>query len=278
MIQLKKFSGLSSQWLLNFSYERGITQAEIEQSLDLEKDSNGGYEFLSMEDYIRLINWTAKRLDESLLGLQLSKVVKGSDFGSGMLTVYHAATLRDVCLCLSRYDQTISKAIVIDFIEGKNESRLEYRVNIAPAFDISQEVELAMALLMKLLRKQLDDAWSPLEVGFSHKPNSSIEDYYEFIGKNVKFEQAVNYCAISSSDLNLEATPADPNMLKVLRENADQLLDKILKIDDIVGQVKFYIARTLGTDACSANHAATQFFMSRRNLTRQLMTRGTSFR
>ncbi|KZZ35920.1 hypothetical protein A3757_14620 [Oleiphilus sp. HI0117] len=67
-------------------------------------------------------------------------------------------------------------------------------------------------------------------------------------------------------------------MLKVLRENADQLLDKILKIDDIVGQVKFYIARTLGTDACSANHAATQFFMSRRNLTRQLMTRGTSFR
>lgn len=276
--QLNKLPKSPAHWLLNFAYTRGITPAEIEQSLNLEKDLNGGYATLSMEDYIRLINWTAMRLDEPLLGLQLSKVTKVSDFGAGMLTVYHAATLRDACLYFSRYDQTISKTIVIDFVEGKNASRLEYRINIASTFNISQETELAMALLMQISRKQLGGDWAPLEVGFSHKPNSIIEDYYNFFGKNLKFEQSVSYCLVKNSDLNVKITQADSNMLKVLREHADELRDKLLQLDDIVGQVKFFITQTLGTETCSADNAAEQFSMSRRNLTRQLTTRDTSFR
>lgn len=278
MTQFKKLPKPDYQWLLDFAHSRGITSHEIERSLDLEKDSSGSYRYLSMEDYIRLINWMAEHLDEPLLGLQLSKITKNSDFGDAMLTVYHAATLKEACLCLSRYDQTISKAIVIDFIEGKHESRLEYRVNIASIFDVSQEVEMALALIVRLLREQLGSDWNPVEIGFSHKPNSAIENYHGFFGENVKFEQAVNYSIVNNADLDVKVTQADPSTLKVLREHADQLRDKIMQLDDIVGRVKFFIARTIGTGICSADEAAAQFFMTRRNLTRQLAIRGTSFR
>jgi AraC-like DNA-binding protein len=82
----------------------------------------------------------------------------------------------------------------------------------------------------------------------------------------------------STDVLNTRVSDTDPALLQSMREHAEGMLVKISRRDNIVTNVHYQIASTIGTDLCNLAAIANKLFVSQRTLKRQLKGYGTSFR
>ncbi len=269
---------IRTQWLIDAALNRGVEFAEMSEVLAAEGEGDLNWEALPIDSYIKLFNWLAKRCGDFRLGMHLSEEVELSSFGGSAYMMYHAATLRDCLQCLARYDQTISQGISITFSEEERESWLEYRVFLQPGIETTQDTEMSLSMLVRFCRQHLGDHWKPKKIHFTHPMSEQLDDYHKLFGENVSFDQAVTSMWFDTDDLNTSITTADPYLLEVLRDHTDELQEEILRKNNVLAQVRYFIARTIGSETCTALAAAEQLYMSRRSLTRQLSKQGTTFR
>jgi len=269
---------IRTQWLVDTANERGISVAQMKLFLQGEGNEEPSWAALPMNSYIALFNWVAQHCGDPHLGLHLAKDVGLSTFGGSAYMIYHASSLGDCCQCLARYDQTISQGILVTYFPGLRDSRLEYQAIQPAGVDVSHDSEMSAGMLVYFFRQHLGERWTPKKVHFSHPAPQQLDDHHALFGSNLLFDQASNCVWFDNRDLNTKVTKADPYLLEVLRGHTDELQEKILRRDSVLAQVKYFIARTIGSEECTAVDAAGQLYMSRRTLTRQLSNQGTSFR
>lgn len=269
---------IHTQWLIDAALKRGIEHAEMRQLLAADNEGDPNWATLPIDSYLRLFNWLAKRCGDSRLGLHLGEETDISTFGGSAYMIYHTATLRDCLKCLSSYDQTISQGISITFSEGNYQSCVEYSVVHKSGDEVIQDVEMTVSMLLRFCREHLGDQWMPQKIHFNHAAPQQLDEHHRLLGKDVFFDQPVNSIWFDTDELNTGVTTADPYLLEVLRDHTDQLQETILRQNDLLAQVKYFIARTMGSEDCTANIAAEQLYMSRRSLTRHLKNQDTTFR
>ena len=265
------------KWLVDAAMERGIAPEEMRELLVAPKEAEPDWDALPMESYIRLFNWVAERIGDRYLGIHLAREVDLASFGGGTYMIHHSSSLKECCQYLDRYDQTISQGVAIAFIEGARDSRLEYRVFQHASADTTQDMEMAMGMLVCFIRRHLGAQWHPERVHFPHATPAQLEKFHTFFGTEVLFDQPVTAIWINNEDLDAKISNADPYLLEVLRNHVDELQKSILDQNNMISRVCYHIAQSLGSEDCTANTTAERLFMSRRSLTRHLSKLGTSF-
>tara|TARA_B100000446_G_scaffold54908_1_gene51108 strand:- start:4377 stop:5243 length:867 start_codon:yes stop_codon:yes gene_type:complete len=231
-----------------------------------------------MDAYMELFNWLADSSSDPQLGLKLANDVDLTSFGGGTYMVYHASNLRDCWNCLARYDQTISQGIAISYVEDKDGGHIQYKAIQPSHVDITQDSEMTMAMLVNFCRQHLGDNWVPQQVQFIHSVPSEVDSYHALFGNSIRFGKNINSMFFTKQELHTTIDNADPYLLEVLRQHTLEQQEKILRPTQLREQVRYFIARSVGNSECTALEAASQLFMSRRTLTRQLKQQNTSFR
>lgn len=269
-----------SQWLIDYAVKHGVTLTELRTVIVPEHAAEPRWHKLPICSFLTIFDWLAERLAEPYLGLNLLEEIDMQDFGGSAAMAYHTSTLQECCECLSRFDQTVSLATEVNFYQDKaiDQSVMEYNL-LVPAHIYSKSDEmLTVGSFVKFVRLHLGSNWHPEKIHFRFSAPDDMSRLTQIFGPNLFFDRPRTSSWLNNYDLNTTINSSNPYLLEVLKNHTEELYQSAMKQTDLLAKVRHFIACAIGTDKCSAEAIAQQVFMSRRNLTRRLSERNTSFR
>jgi len=269
-----------THWLVeHLEQTQNFNRADLTTALGLPQNTPArSLESLSLPQYLTLLNVAADRLGDTAFGLNLAKQTPNDAFGPVGLMMRHNATLRENFESLDRFGLLLSNAMGFSFVEGPISSQLEYRILLPTREDPRHDNEYTLALFVLSVRRYVGEHWRPTRVNFAHPKPENIETHIAVFGEAVNFEQAINCLSFESSVLDTQITDANPQLLSSLRAYVEDNLANLKRDDNLISQVRYFVATTLSSKACTASNAARHLLTSTRSLTRRLEQLGTSFR
>lgn len=270
---------VATRWLIDLLEQKGISPSEIISALALPSHSRESVlHTLPLSSYLKLLNWAAIRLDDKNFGLTTARHIQRDAFGPALYMSYNTATLRELFQSLQQFDALISQGLTITFYEGPITSKFEYRLILPTEEDSRHDIEQSLALIAKLFRRYVGNDWRPSRVNFMHAKPEDTRGHIEEFGEEIHFEQANNSLIFDSKLLDTQITDADPKLLKILREQIEQILDNLKRHDNLISKVRYFIAMSISSGENDSDQIARQLNMSRRSLVRHLTEQGTGFR
>jgi AraC-like DNA-binding protein len=278
MTVIKAPRRISVDFLIDWLLANGISRKELYDLPTLSRVPANTTTVLSLREYLDLFNEAAVLYGDDCLGLRVGSGTDPRDFGYVGLLVHYCSTLRESWQLFQRYLCTLFPEMVLRLEEGQPSSRLEYDV-LSFSSDFSrQDVEMSLATLIRFFRTYAGDDWAPERVQFKHRQSGDLEPYTRVFGAEVHFDQPVSALVFASDVLDTRVSDTDPELLKIMRDHADSMLENVSRSDNVVTNVRYQIASTIGTDLCCLAIVADNMFISERTLKRQLEKFGTSFR
>jgi AraC-like DNA-binding protein len=105
-----------------------------------------------------------------------------------------------------------------------------------------------------------------------------LQEQRRVFGPNVRFEHAVNSIEFSTDVLRYRINAADPGLLGVLTQHADNLLAKIAREENLASQVRLLILKGLDSGSTNAVDIAGRLNISVSTLKRRLKQEDLSYR
>ncbi|MDA7815521.1 AraC family transcriptional regulator [Porticoccaceae bacterium] len=138
---------------------------------------------------------------------------------------------------------------------------------------------LAEAMVLGLIRcfqSVTDNAFKADKVVFNHAPNTDIGEYERIFQCQVEFNAPSFQLFFPASLLNHRSLHAQPELLNLHLQAADQHI-AMLQQQDLIGNVRNQLAGLLESGDTSLENVATRLDISARHLRHQLNVAGTSF-
>lgn len=270
---------VATRWLIELLTQKGVTLSEITSSLALPANTReAALHTLPLPDYLKLLNWSADRLDDKNFGFTTADYIQHDAFGPALYLSFNTATLRELFQSLQQFDTLISQGLKITFTEGPITSQLEYRIILPTEEDARHDIEQSLAIITQPFRRYVDDSWLPIRANFIHPKPGDTRRHIEVFGDEVHFEQATNSLIFDSKLLDTKITDADPKLLKILKRQTEKILDSLKRHDNLISQLRYIVAMSISSGECDSETAARHLNMSRRSLVRHLSEQGAGFR
>ncbi|MUM16447.1 AraC family transcriptional regulator [Mycobacterium sp. CBMA271] len=215
----------------------------------------------------------ASRLDD--FGLRLAERRRLSSLGPLSLVLREQPTVRDVVAMLCRHETMYNESLRIRVVERDGIAALRLDLDVGGAAENAQSTDLAMAVLVGVLRTFLGNTWHPLKVNLRRAGVTDRAMHHRVFGPSIAFEQVLNEIVMYTADLDRRNDRFDP----LLREYSQALLESSERPRDITtaDRVRDLIELLLPVGRCSVDHVARSLGVDRRTVHRHLATEGTSF-
>ena len=269
---------IAAGWLLSHLKSEGISLREACVALELPETCltpDNGY--LQLKHYCALFEWAAKKLDDEFLGIHIAQHMGLAGQGVFGYLQLNCATLGDFCEATERYLAIFQPGAVITFPIENNLCQCRYRVFTPAIPSLHQDVEYTLAAGVVFFRQQLAADWVPQETFLSHSPPAEPRAHKAIFGDRIHYDSAHNGFNFDAKLLSTPINQADPELLKILQAQANQLLSQIEEQYDLIKQVRLLISTALSRESFGADQAARELNMTRRTLHRYLSEAGTSF-
>ncbi|MFL6158499.1 MAG: AraC family transcriptional regulator [Marmoricola sp.] len=175
----------------------------------------------------------------------------------------------------SQYLSVFSPAIETDLVAtADRHHRLEFRI-VAPGIpDPRQANELALGVMLKVVRMLAGERFSPVEVHVPHDPLSAPADYVRYFGARTLFAMPV--AGLEIREIDLARPVADDGDLHGLVRS---YLSSVATTEhqDLSDHVLLLVRTLLPTGALSLSLVAQQLSLHPRTLQRRLASAGLSF-
>jgi AraC-like DNA-binding protein len=166
-------------------------------------------------------------------------------------------------------------ALVIEEAAGVVVIREE--VMLGRVMPVRQGIELAIGVMLRLMRQFLGAQWRPRRVCFTHEAPQDIGTHMRVFGPCVEFRHDFNGIVCGRQDLDTANPSADPAMARY----AQQLLDSTLREQDsppsLLDDVRSTALLLLPSGRCSIEQVADHLGVVCRTVQRRLSEQGTSF-
>ena len=106
----------------------------------------------------------------------------------------------------------------------------------------------------------------------------NLEELHRFFGQNLKFKQALNSFEVDAGCLGMRLNDSDPRLLKILRDQADELLHSYSQSASIEAQLRLMIMKDLEFGPPKAENIAKEMGMSLSTFKRVLAKQDLGFR
>jgi len=138
-----------------------------------------------------------------------------------------------------------------------------------------QRIELAIGVMLRLMRQFLGAGWKPQRVCFEHPAPRDLSVHHRLFGRCVEFNADFNCIVCAKADLDVRNPFADPAMARY----AGQLLhpDRERQEADVTARVRELIVTLLGNGRCTIDVVAKHLGMDRRTVHRRLADQGTTY-
>lgn len=208
-------------------------------------------------------------------GLRLAEFRRFSNLGPLSLVIREEPDVRSVLRVLAGYEHTYNEAMRIRSSEADERATLRVELDFGEPVAARQSVELAVAVLHRLLRGMLGSRWNPLAVCFAHPAPGSLATHRRVFGTTLRFDQEFTEIALQAADLDVPNRMSDP----LLRPYAQQVLHSLEAPPDgsIADRVTELIELLLPTGRCSVEQVARSLGVDRRSVHRRLADTGQTY-
>lgn len=209
-------------------------------------------------------------------GLCMAEGRRLSNLGAVGLLVREQPTLRDSLDVLMRYLPLLNGALSL-MVEAFD-SVVVIREEVKPGKAnraTRQRIELALGVMLRLMRQFLGADWQPRRVCLAHAAPHDLRTHHRVMGPAVAFEQDFHGIVCAREDLDAPNPSADPAMARYAR----QLLDAAVQPpgDALPGDVRRTVLLLLPTGRCSIAQVSAHVGVECRTLQRRLADGGQCF-
>jgi len=223
----------------------------------------------------RLLEASAAASGDESFGLRMAESRQLSNLGPVGLLIRDQPTLRASLDVLVRYQVLLNGALSLMVEESAGVVVIREEVMVGSAQPVRQSIELALGVLMRLMRQVLGPQWHPRRVCFAHAAPREVATHLRMFGPCVEFDHDFNGIVCAKADLDARNPSADPAMARY----AQQLLDAAIgaPASTLIEDVRRTILLLLPSGRCSIELAAEHLGLVCRTVQRRLSEQGQSF-
>jgi AraC-like DNA-binding protein len=209
-------------------------------------------------------------------GLCMAESRQLSNLGAVGLLIRDQASLRDALDVLIRYQALLNGSLSL-MVEERAELvviREELKAGNAQQ-STRQRIELALGVMLRVMRQFLGADWQPRRVCFEHTAPRDMRVHLRLFGSRVEFDYDFNCIVCAKADLDARHPSADPAMVRYTQ----QLLDASSQLQSAtsLGDVRRTILLLLPDGRCTIEQVAEHLGVVCRTLQRRLTDQGQSF-
>jgi AraC-like DNA-binding protein len=224
-----------------------------------------------------LLEMAASRSGCESFGLRMAETRQLSNLGPVGLLIRDQPTLRESLAVLLRYHLALNGGIALVIEEQAGVVVIQEEVVTGRPGSVRQAVELAVGVMLRLMRQFLGPEWRPRRVCFIHEAPQDITTHLRVFGPCVEFRHDFNGIVCGRQDLDTPNPNADPAMARY----AQQLLDASLREQDgapgVLDDVRRAALLLLPSGRCSIEQVSEQLGLACRTVQRRLSDHDTSF-
>jgi AraC-like DNA-binding protein len=198
-----------------------------------------------------------------------------SNLGPISLILKEESTPRQALDTLCRYLRLLNASLITRLDETDDTVTIREEMLAQPSSAMRQSMELAVAVMFRILQELVGSQWKPLRVCFAHRPPRDSSGHRAFFGPLVEFNQDFNGIVCAKADLVAPLTPGDPGMARFARTYLDRAMAQ--QNQTARETVRQMIAALLPGGRCTAQSVARHLNLDRRTIYRYLQEEDTTF-
>lgn len=222
----------------------------------------------------RVLELAASRAGVDDFGLRLAMLRGFSNLGPVSLLARDEPTVGEALRVFIRYLPLHNEALSLRLDEDGRHAMLA--VLVAGAGSRVQATDVAVAMLVRVLRQLLGTSWAPEAVWLQRPSPRDAARFMRTLGAPVRFEQPFTAIRVRLSDL----ARRNPMAADGLRDYARAAVRQAAAMADPLPHAvrcRQTIELLIGSHRCSAAGVAAEMGLSRRSLDRHLQKEGTQF-
>jgi AraC-like DNA-binding protein len=206
-------------------------------------------------------------------GLRLGELRRLSHLGPLSMVIREEPDVRSALDVLIRYEHLYNEALHVRVHDREGIATVSVEVALDDV-PVRQSVELAVAVLHRLVQGFVGPRWQPLGVDFTHAAPDGPTIHHRVLGPAVHFGRERNGLTLYAADLRVPNAMADPQ----LREYTAQLVGPLPPSGaGTVRRVHDLVEMLLPTGQCSVEQVARSLGVDRRTIHRHLAREGDTF-
>ncbi|MFJ4292848.1 AraC family transcriptional regulator [Cupriavidus sp. NPDC089707] len=224
----------------------------------------------------RLLHASATLSGNESFGLCMAESRLLSNLGPVGLLIRDQATLRDSLRILMRYQALLNSALSLAVEECDGLVIIREAVIAGNAHQPTrQRAELALGVIVRLIRQLLRPDWEPRRVCFEHPAPSDLSTHQRFFGHCIEFNHEFNCIICTKADLDARNPSADPAMARYAQQlvDASAISRQVTMLED----VRRIILLLLPSGRCTIEQVADHLGVVCRTVQRRLAEEGQSF-
>ena len=250
---------------------RMLIDAGLRTSVEQEPDL-----MIPVERVGQLLQASATLSGNESFGLCMAESRMLSNLGAVGMLIRDQKTLRDSLDVLMRYQVLLNGSLSLMIEEHSDVVVLREEVQPGkPQQPTRQRIELALGVMLRLMRQFLGAGWQPRSVRFRHPAPRDASVHHRLFGYCVEFNADFNCIVCAKTDLDARNPSADPAMVRY----AQQLLDASAKPleSTMIEDVRRTTLLLLPSGRCSVEQVAEHLGVACRTVQRGLAKQGQSF-
>ncbi len=224
----------------------------------------------------RLLHASATLSGNESFGLCMARSRLLSNLGPLGLLIRDQATLGESLRMLVRYQALLNGAMSLA-IEEYGDLVIIRDAAIAGSAQepTRQRVELALGVIVRLIRQLHDPHWEPARVCFEHPAPRDLSVHQRFFGSRLDFDYDFNCVICPRTDLDARNPSADPAMARY----AQRLIDASVMAQQasMLEEVRRIVLMLLPSGRCGIEQVAEHLGLVCRTIQRRLAEEGQSF-
>ena len=210
-------------------------------------------------------------------GLRMAERRQLGNLGAVGLLIRDQPTLRESLKVLMRYQTQLNGAMSLLIEEAAGVVVIREELSVGRAQPLRQGIELAMGVMLRLLRQFLGERWLPRRVCFTHESPRDLGTHMRVFGPCVEFKHDFNGIVCARQDLDTANPTADPMMARYAQQLLDATLPREQHEVSLIDDVRRTALLLLPEGRCSIEQVADHLGLVCRTVQRRLSEQDTSF-
>ena len=208
-------------------------------------------------------------------GLRLARGRRLSNLGPISIVLREAPTARQALDTLGRYLRLLNASLLTHIEDHADVVIIREEFLIDGAGSVRQSMELAVAVMYRILVELLGPAWKPGRVCFAHRPPRSLASHRSLFGMVPQFNSTFNGIVCAARDLTARLPAHESGMAPYARRFLDQALSNAR--GNTIDSARKFIGALLPGGRCTADQVAQHLGIDRRTLHRHLKAEQETF-
>lgn len=230
---------------------------------------------ISTESVRTILENSAKAAGVEDFALRLAARRTLSNLGPISLILKEEGTPRQALDTLCRYLRLLNASLITRLEEVGDTVTIREEMLVQTSTPMRQSIELAVAVMFRILRELVGPQWKPLRVCFAHRPPTDSSGHKAFFGPLVAFNQEFNGIVCAKADLQVPHTASDPVMARFARQYLDRAMSQ--QAQSTRETVRQMIVALMPGGRCTSQSVAGHLNLDRRTIYRYLLEEKTTF-